>query len=145
MTIEDNKAIVRRAFEALMSDDLNPLDDLLSPDCVLHQCGFLEPIRGVDAIKSLPGGDGPISRQEVRLERIAGDGDTVAIHWSTIGTCLDPESSEGARRPVSFMSMSFLQLEGGKITEIWNIQDMSTMWAQLAPPDGSEDATVPAS
>jgi hypothetical protein len=53
MLIDENKAIVRSAFEALMTGNLTPLDDLLASDCVMHQCGFLEPIRGAEAIKHL--------------------------------------------------------------------------------------------
>jgi ketosteroid isomerase-like protein len=135
VSIEENKAIVRTAFDALMSGDLGPLDTLLIPDCVLHQCGFLEPIREVGAIKHLSRGpDGPLTDRQVRLDKIVGEGDIVAIHWQITARVMDEDSADGIGRPVSFMSMSFMTVTGGKITEIWNIQDMSTMWAQLNPP-----------
>lgn len=41
---------------------------------------------------------------------------------------------------VSFPSMSFLRFQGGKIAEIWNIQDVSTMHTQLGEPSVSVDS-----
>jgi ketosteroid isomerase-like protein len=134
MTVEENKQIARRAFEALMAGDLRPLEELLAPDCVLHQCGFLEPIPGHSIIKGEFPRGGLVADRQVRLERMIGEGDTVALHWWTTGRHNDPDSSERNGRHVSFPSMSFIRMEGGKIAEIWNIQDVSTMWTQLGEP-----------
>jgi ketosteroid isomerase-like protein len=130
MTVEENKQIAQRAFETFMAGELSALADLATPDIALHQCGFLEPIRGVSAITSLPGG-GRLGDREVRLERIIGEGDLVAIHWRTTGRYRDPDSPQLDGTHVNFPSMSFLRLEGGKIAEIWNIQDRSTLQTQL--------------
>lgn len=130
---DENKAIVLSAFEALASHNFDPLDDLLAPDCVMHQCGFLEPIRGIEAIKRLPGGR-LVTAREARLDSIVGEGDTVAIKWLTTGLHIDPEDPQESGKPVAFMCMTFLRVEGGKIQEIWNIQDMSTFWRQVSSP-----------
>lgn len=134
MSSEENKAIVLAAFGALMNGNLDPLDGLVASDCVMHQCGFLEPVRGIEAIKRLPGGR-IVSDRRASLDTIVGEGDTVAIRWLTTGLYADANDPERVGRPVAFACMSFLRVEGGKIQEIWNIQDMSSMWSQIASAD----------
>jgi hypothetical protein len=82
--IDDHKDIVRAPVDAVMSDNPAGLGDLLAPDCVLHQCGFLEPIRGTEAIKHRRSGRF-LSEREVRLEQIVAEGDLVAVDWRTSG------------------------------------------------------------
>lgn len=60
-----------------------------------------------------------------------GEEDLVAIHWRTTGHYEEPESHDLHGTPVSFPSMSFLRFQDGKIAEIWNIQDVSTLQSQL--------------
>jgi ketosteroid isomerase-like protein len=134
MTTEENKQIARRAFEALMARGLSRLQDMLAPNAVLHQCGFLEPIP-VQAIMSgeFPRG-GPLVDRQVHLERMIGEGELVAMHWRTAGRYSDPDSPELDGKRVGFPSMSFIRFEGGKIAEIWNIQDTATLQTQLCAP-----------
>ena len=127
---DDNRAIVRAAFDAFMSDDQSALDDLLAPDCVLHQCGFLEPIRGAEAIRHRRAGQF-LSERQTHLKQIVADGDLVAIQWQTSGLYANAHRPDKLGQPILFGSMSFMRLDGGKIREIWNIQDMSTVSAQL--------------
>ncbi len=129
--IDENKAIARAAFEALMAGDPAPLEQLLAPDCVLHQCGWLQPIRGARSIERLRANRGPVTERRVQLEAMVAEGNMVAIHWHTDGVYDDPDDPRRSGQPVSFPNMSFLRLEGGKIVEIWNIQDVSTMWSQI--------------
>jgi predicted ester cyclase len=68
----------------------------------------------------------------VRIERMVGEGDLVAIHWSTSGKWSDPESPQRDGRQISIPSMTFLRMADGKISEVWNIWDGSTLETQLA-------------
>jgi ketosteroid isomerase-like protein len=140
MSIEENKETVRRAFEALMAGDLAPIRDLLAPDAVLHQCGFLQPIPAQAILRGEFPGQGRLRDRMVQLERMIGEGDIVAMHWRTSGTYADAESPQRDGVPVSFPSMTFVRLADGRIAEIWNIQDRSTLQSQLdeaAQPVGS--------
>jgi ketosteroid isomerase-like protein len=136
MAVEANKRIVRRAFEALMAGDLSPLDDLLAPGAVLHQCGFLQPIPGEAILRGAFPGMRRVADREVRIERIIGEGDLVAIHWRTTGRYFERDAPSSDGKPVSFPSMTFVRLEAGKIAEIWNIQDTATLRSQLEEFDG---------
>jgi ketosteroid isomerase-like protein len=131
MTSEENKQIAQRAFKALMARDLNGIKDLLAPDATLHQCGFLDPIPARALVS------GEFSRwrllldRQVHLERMVGEGDLVAMQWRTTGRYSDPNMPDLDGRSVSFPSMTFIRFEGGKIAQMWNIQDTSTMQTQL--------------
>ena len=123
-----------------MARDLSSLPDLLTPDAVLHQCGFLEPV----PVHAILNGEFPRWRQlidrEVHLDRMIGEDDLVALHWRTTGRYSDPDTPDLDGMSVNFPSMTFIRFEGGKIAEIWNIQDTATLQTQLralAEPAGS--------
>lgn len=131
MTNSDNKELVRRGFEALMDGDLRPLRDLLAPDAVLHQCGFLTPIPARAFLQGDFPARGRLQNREVQLNQMIGEGDLVALHWRTRGRYSDPDSPQRDGMHVSFPSMTFVRIAGGRIAEIWNIQDTSTLQTQL--------------
>jgi ketosteroid isomerase-like protein len=131
MSVEDNKEIARRGFEALMAGDLSSLEPLLAPDAVLHQCGFLDPIPGRAILEGEFPGRRRFPDREVRIERMAGEGDLVALHWWTTGRHSDPDSPALDGTRLSFPSMSFLRIANSRIAEIWNIQDTATLQTQL--------------
>jgi ketosteroid isomerase-like protein len=131
MNLEQNKQIAHRAFDALMAGDLTPLGDLLAPDAVLHQCGFLHAIPAHSILSGEFPGRSLVEDRHVQLEQIIGEGDLVALHWRTTGRYHDPASPELDGTETSFPSMTFIRVEAGKIAEIWNIQDTATMHAQL--------------
>lgn len=140
MTTDENKEIARRAFEALMMGDLAVLGELATPNAMLHQCGFLEGIPVRSLISRNFAFQSRLAGRQVQIERMIGEGDLVAIHWQTAGHYEEPASHDIHGTPVSFPSMSFLRFEDGRIAEIWNIQDTSTLQSQLneaAHPVGS--------
>lgn len=142
MSIEENKRIAREVFDAFVAGDLRGVRNLLAPDAVFHQCGFLQPISGESIFQGGFAAGGRIRERAVRLERMIGEGDVVALHWRTSGVYSDPESSERDGTPVNFPSMTFARFEMGKIAEIWNIRDTSTLESQLweASSSGRTDA-----
>jgi ketosteroid isomerase-like protein len=138
VSVDQNKDIARRAFASLMNGDLHALNEVLSPDAVLHQCGFLEPIPARAILRGEFPGAGRVQDRDIQLERIIGEGDLVALHWRTSGRFSNPDKPEIDGRHVSFPSMSFIRFEGGAIAEIWNIQDIATRQSQLD--EASENA-----
>ena len=52
MSIEANKAIVRRYFaEVVDNSKLDILDEIVSRDCIIHRPEASEPIRGLEAFR----------------------------------------------------------------------------------------------
>src|SRR5205085_4467564 len=94
MSVEDTKQVARRAFEALTAGDRGALQNLLAPEAVLHQCGFLDPLPAHSFLSGEFPRRGPLIDRQVRLQRMIGEGDLVALHWLTTGRYRDPESPE---------------------------------------------------
>jgi predicted ester cyclase len=137
MTPEANKALALRAHEAFVNGDIASLRDYLTPDCVLHQCGFLEPIRGAQHIGEFAGGGGAVSERKRWVEEAVAEGDTVAVRWTTSGLYTGPMLHGAPGKPVTFGSMTFIRMQDGKIAEIWNIQDTASLRTQLEEPVAS--------
>jgi len=131
MTTDENKEIVLRAHEAFVNGDVAALEAFLAPDCVLHQCGFLEPLRGRSIRELIIGGGRALSERRRRVEAVVAEGDTVAIRWTTTGRHTGFLLREPTGKEVSFGSMTFVQVRDGKIVEIWNIQDTASLRTQL--------------
>ena len=52
MSIESNKAIVRRYFEEVLDQhNLDILDEMVTMDCVIHRPEVSEPIQGLEAFR----------------------------------------------------------------------------------------------
>jgi ketosteroid isomerase-like protein len=134
VTIEANKQIVRRAFEGLQAGDLGAVSDLLAPDAVVHQCGFLEPLPARAMLSGAFPGGGRIDARDLHIERMIGEGDLVALHWRVTGRYAAPDEPEINGRPVSVPWMTFVRVDGGRIAELWNIRDTSTLETQLREP-----------
>lgn len=134
MSTEANKAIALRAHEAFVNGDIEALRGYLAPDCVLHQCGFLEPIRGARHIAEFAGGGGAVLERKRWVETVVAEGDTVAIRWTTSGRYTGPMLEGAAGKQVIFSSMTFVCLQDGRIVEIWNIQDTASLRTQLEEP-----------
>ena len=131
MTVEDNKRIVRQAFEAFAGQGVRSIQGLLAPNALFHQCGFLEPIPAQAIFEGGIMAGGRIHDREVRLDHIIGEGDIVALQYQTTGRYADPESPDVDGAPVSFASMTFVRVEDGRIAEIWNMRDADTLRAEL--------------
>ncbi|HZT97446.1 MAG TPA: nuclear transport factor 2 family protein [Chloroflexota bacterium] len=126
------KQVVERAFEAFAAGDVETLRSVLAPDCVLHQCGFLNPVTGADAILELAGrSEGRLSDRTRRISAIVSEGDLVAIRSTVTGKHTGPMFRNPTGRQLQFDVMMFVRLAGGKVAEIWNIQDTASILSQL--------------
>ncbi|HZS94678.1 MAG TPA: nuclear transport factor 2 family protein [Chloroflexota bacterium] len=130
MSVEENKTIVRQAFAGLASGEFGKIRDVLAPEAVIHQCGFLHPLPVMELIER-GGAYSPIHDRAVHLDQLIGEGDLVALRWHTDGVHTDPDHSANEAVPVSFPSMTFVRLADGKIAEIWNMRDADTIQSQL--------------
>jgi ketosteroid isomerase-like protein len=131
MSVDDNKHIVQRALSALASGDLSPLGELLAPGCRIHQCGFLQPIPAERLLRGELPGASKLDERRIELLKMVGEGDTIAIHWSTAGSYRGHGAPELAGKQVTLPAMTFIRLNDGRIAEIWNIQDVATLDTQL--------------
>lgn len=133
MSSEQNKAIVRRAFEEPWKGKLDVVDELVASEYVGHDPAVPEPLRGPEGVKefiSTYRAAFPDARITVK-EQLA-EGDLVATRWSGSGT------HEGelmgiapTGKQVSVSGLTISRLEGGKIVEEYITWDTLGMLQKL--------------
>jgi len=122
-TPEENTALVTEFYE--VADDGHAAA-MLTDDFVYHH-----PSEGEVAE---PGGhqDWAEDRQEdfpdvtVTVDRMVAEGDLVAVYLTWGGTHQDDEEDDGipaTGQPAEWVSAVFLQIECGKISDIWTVAD----------------------
>ena len=84
--------------------------------------------------------------QVMELHGTLADGEYGVDFWTFRGTHRGPLGTEGAAMPatgrrVTFSGIDVARIRDGRIAEIWHVEDMATMWAQLRetaqPPNGA--------
>ena len=133
MTSEQNKAIVRRAFEEPWKGNLDVIDELIAKDYIGHDPANPEPLRGPAGVKEfISTYRAAFPDARITVEQQLAEGDLVATRWTGRGTHegeLMGISPTGKRVTVSGLTIS--RLEGGKIVEEFQNWDTFGMMQQL--------------
>jgi ketosteroid isomerase-like protein len=130
VSVNDNKALAVRFFEALDTGDIGLLQNIFTEDCVFHRGDLIAPARGF-------GGDKFDCRKACsNLPRLPndntshniGEGDLVAtrethegIHRGQFPTPIGTFDVTG--RPIEWTSQVFFRFKGGKIAQMWVARD----------------------
>jgi steroid delta-isomerase-like uncharacterized protein len=136
MSTATNIACARRfLLEHNQEAYMRSLDELLAPDCVVHEF--------------LPGLPNPMNREGYNqflaafrralpdigntIEDVIADSDRVAVRWSGSGTHTGGElmGIPASGRPVVAHGIYVLRFEGDKIAEVWNHWDNLNVVQQL--------------
>jgi predicted ester cyclase len=121
-TSEQNKALVRRLWEAMNNRQLEMLDELLTPDVVRHcQATPGVDVRSLEQFKDFMRQDATVFPDSVQtITHLVAEGDLVAV-WATYeGTQkgpIGPFPPSGRRARFDFGAV--FRVENGKIAEWW--------------------------
>jgi steroid delta-isomerase-like uncharacterized protein len=136
---EENKALVRRAYEGFSEGSVDVLDEVFAPDYVAHFPG-VEPITGRDAAKELVGAfiDAFPDIKFTIADQIA-EGDRVVARWTAQGTHKGefrgfPPMMHGVAptgRHVSFSATDIYRIADGLIAEEWNSLEQLDVMQQI--------------
>lgn len=127
----DNRAVVRRFFEAFNQRREDVIEEVVSPDYVDYghnppghgRQGALDDYRAVMAVSSDAHYD---------IEDIVASESTVAVRWTGHLTHTGPIAGVGPTgRQLTLSGMSFYKVRGGQITETRNQVDMLGFLGQL--------------
>lgn len=136
MTIEDNKAILRRLIDdAFNGRDLDVLDEVLHPEFVNHQEVFpLEAKTGPDVFRELYGKFFK-AFPDIRAayHNIIAEGDLVMAQDTITGTNTGslPIGAPATNKAVSFEVFHLYRVQDGKLIERWGLTDDLTLMKQL--------------
>ena len=137
MSLEDNKAIVRRFVEEVQGQhNLAALDELFSPEFVDHS-GMVNPptLEGAHQFFAMMFTAFPDMRMTIR-QQIA-ESDRVLTHKTFRGTHQGPFMGIPASgNKVSFDIMDIFTIKDGKITEHWTVGDMLSLMQQIGAVPG---------
>jgi predicted ester cyclase len=129
MTVDDNKALAVRFFEALDAGNIRLLKEIFTEDCVFHRGDLVEPARGLAGISSIVDKRVQLYRDfRTTIHQIIGECDLVAtrethegIHRGQYPTPIGTFDVTG--RPIEWTSQVFFRFKGGKISEMWVARD----------------------
>ena len=131
MSTEENKALTRRAYEALNQRDLAAFYELLTPDFVLHDASTT--IQGLEAYKqwiSLYFTAFPDAR--LTLEEMIAEGHKVVVRQTFRGTHTgELMGIPPTGRQATVTGITINRMANGKIVEDWANFDALGMMQQL--------------
>jgi steroid delta-isomerase-like uncharacterized protein len=134
MSLEQNKAVVQRAFDSMSEGPeqfVAEHDEIYSPDLVGHFSGM--PPVGIDmhrqfglaTFQAFPDLKRPV-------EDLVAEGDKVVARWSSVGTHQgDFQGIPPSGKEVSTTGITIFRLADGKIVEEWSESDMLGLLQQV--------------
>jgi len=133
MSIEENKAIVQRAAEEVMSKkNLAVVDELFAADYVSHAAGGQE-VRGPEGVKQfLSMYDSAFPDMRETIEDMVAEGDKVVARVTMTGTHQGEFMGMAATgKQVTVTGIAILRIVGGKVVEEWREDDRLGVMQQL--------------
>jgi steroid delta-isomerase-like uncharacterized protein len=137
MSIEDNKALVRRFYDEVWNlGNTDFAHEVFAEDYVRHD------LRPTGALPG-PAGQKKIADDfraafpdlEVVVDLIIGEEDFVVGRWTASGTQLGPwGAAEPTGRRATFSAVNIFRFEDGKVAEIWNHRDDLGLMEQVGAP-----------
>jgi predicted ester cyclase len=122
MTVEDNKALVRRQFDEIWNKaNWATVEELYAPSYVNHDPYNPEQGTGPEGFRQrVEGYRGVIHGFDLRIEHQIGEGDLVETHWSLRGTHGGPlEDAEPTGKDVYVEGQLLSLIADGKFVEEW--------------------------
>jgi len=129
MTTEENKALVRRYFEAVDQGEADLIDAMFAADCIFHRGDYADPLMGAAAVKAVIVRVNELYRGcTSTIHDLIGEGDLVACRLqhnavlrgeftSRIGTF------DVAGKPIEWSANVFFRFENGLTKEEWIARD----------------------
>jgi len=149
LTLEENKALVRRFFDEVWNGrNLDALDELYAPDFKLHalwqntSAGGAIEASGIEPAKKVIGGwFTGFPDLTVTVEDQVAEGDLVGSRHSSVGTHTDTFMGMPATgKQATVTGMTITRVADGKMVEAWTSWDALGMFEQLGiapgPPGG---------
>jgi hypothetical protein len=134
MSTENNKTIVRRFFDEVVSNgNLRVVDELCSPDYRVHATLSGPDAIDLDQTKELVRSfRSSFPDARITIEDIVAEGDLVAARMMEQGTHAGEfRGIPPTGRRVTYGSMTFLRIVDGKIVDHWGLLDLPSLLQQL--------------
>ncbi len=143
MTLEENKAVVRRQFDLIQQGRLDALSEVMAGDVANHAVGRVQ--AGLEPYKAiLRGLHVAFPDETTTIDDLIAEGDRVVVRATLRGTHQGPLGIPGfggikpEGRPVEWQFIHIYRLREGKIVEHWAQRSDLELRQQLqGPPAGA--------
>jgi steroid delta-isomerase-like uncharacterized protein len=136
---EENKAVVRRAFEEVANKgDMTTVDEIIAPEFVRHDLGGGPDAAGPEGVKRLIAGlRAAFPDLQTTIEDIFSDGEKVVVRFTARGTHSGPfQGMVPTGREATWCGVNIYRVSGGRIRETWQLADGLGLLRQLGAAPG---------
>ena len=132
MSLEENKAVVRRFFEIMNQGDLDQLQEVCDTGLKWHG-GSMGDFNGSEAaLQMAKGFFAAFPNMQTTIDLILAEGDKVAAHFTSRGTHGGDLMGIGPTgKAVTIAGLAHYRIANGKIAEEWHMQDSLGMLQQV--------------
>lgn len=134
MTVEQNKALIRRFYEEVWNrGNLDVAHAVFAADYVRHDLRPGNPLSGPAGQKQIAGDfRSAFPDLHMTVDVMIAEGDMVVARWTTEGTNTGAWGSIPATgKHVKFSGVNIFRVADGKVVEIWNHRDDLGVMQQL--------------
>jgi len=131
MSLEENKAIIRKVIEAVNKQNLALLDELIAPDFVYHT--HTQQIQGLEVIKQVIEEESKsFPDLHVTIEDIIAEGDKVCVRLTETGTHTGEfRGLAPTGKKIKYTAVAIWRIVSGKVVEGRGVYDMLDYYKQL--------------
>ena len=128
--IDENKALVRRFFNAIENGDFRVFDEIVAHDYIDHLAGQAP---GRENLKRYFAGlHSTFSELKLPITAIVAEGDRVAVLNSVRGKHKGDFAGIKAKgNPVDAMAFQLYRIADGRLAEHWEVADFTTLMRQI--------------
>jgi predicted ester cyclase len=129
---ESNKALARKAWEAIAAGELDLLDEYYAPELVSH-AAVGPAVEGRATFKKMLGVlNSAFHNMTIEMHEVVAEGDYVASRFNLSFTHAgDFMSIPATNRDMNVEGMDMTRISGGKIVEVWGGMDQLSLLMQI--------------
>ena len=132
MTVEENKAVVKKFIERMSKGDTSALDELVTGNYVFHEMGAGRDINKEALKQGVANTLAAFPDNTTTIEDMIAEGDKVSLRTTVRGTQTGKyQNIAPTGKSVTFSRFVIHRLEDGKITETWRLADRLGLYQQL--------------
>ncbi|MGF1505565.1 MAG: ester cyclase [Chloroflexi bacterium] len=132
MTLEDNKALIRRYLDAWGRGDASALGGLLHPEAVTHVSAVQDEPAPTFEPEACAAWHEGFSDTSLTIHQLTAEGDRVAVYWTiTAAHTAEFVGMPPTQNEVHFGGLEINRVADGAIVEIWRLSDTQTLMSQL--------------
>jgi steroid delta-isomerase-like uncharacterized protein len=143
MSVEQNKTLVRRYFEAAVEDPAI-YDEILAADfqgyAIHHTTMTSDEVRGPEPFKAFAAALQAAWRErQMIIDELIAEGDRVMARWTFRGRHVgDAFGVSATGKEITYSGINIFRVATGKLAETWDIFDRLWIWQQMEilPPTG---------